>query len=453
MGRLPREEPSRSSQSREKLSQKERVAPSLFRLDVALTFSVEKVEFVYRLRMDDVHFHMLQMKTFTFSVKTTVIFGSGALKRIPDVLGNAQAKTAWVISSENLASCGLLDVVTKSLRSNNTTIESYLIPDREPTLATLLKAFEQASLKKCDLVIGLGGGSCMDTAKLVALGLGQSEGVEGLLMGKDIEGPGAYNLMIPTTAGTGAEVTPNGVFVDEAEGTKKGIVSDFLIPAVAVVDPALMVSMPPELTAFTGIDALSHSLESFVSRKANPFSDLFAKESLKLVFEHLGQACARGKDMKARTGMALASLYGGIALTHSGTCGAHALAYPLGGRFGMPHGLAVAVLIRPVMNLIQSAIQSRLADLAGYLGFGGPSESLPRLFLEELEKLLSRVGIPRNCQSWGISPHDIEWLTSKASKVRRLLDNSPRELGIEEIKGIYEEVISTGFDSSGLSNI
>ena len=376
-----------------------------------------------------------------FSVKTSVIFGEGAVTEMPAIMGKAQARSAWVISSENLASCGLWDVVKKSLGSSDAIIESYLVADREPSFETLQKAFEHASLKKCDLVIGLGGGSCIDTAKIVALGLGQSEGVAGLLKGKSIEGSGVQNIMIPTTAGTGAEVTPNAVFVDEYEGIKKGIVSDFLIPTAAVVDPTLMVSMPPELTASTGIDALSHSLESFVSRKANAFSDLFAKESVKLAFEHLAQACAHGSDLKARSGMALASLYGGIALTHSGTCGAHALAYPLGGRFKVPHSLAVAILIRPVMELIRSAIQTRLADLAGYLGFQGPSERLPDIFMNELENLVSRIGIPRHSHSWGISEDEIEWLTSNASKVRRLLDNSPRELGFEEIKAIYRKII------------
>jgi alcohol dehydrogenase len=381
------------------------------------------------------------MKMLTFSAKTSVIFGEGAATEIPSIMGKADARSAWVISSENLASCGLLDVVEKSLESSGARIEFHLVADREPSFETLQKAFEHASHKKCDLVIGLGGGSCIDTAKLIALGLGQSEGVAGLLKGKNIEGAGAHNIMIPTTAGTGAEVTPNAVFVDESEANKKGIVSEYLIPMAAVVDPTLMVSMPPELTASTGIDALSHSLESFVSRKANAFSDLFAKESVKLAFENLDQACAHGEDVKARSGMALASLYGGFALTHSGTCGAHALAYPLGGRFKVPHGIAVAVLIRPVMDFIRPAIQTRLAELATYLGFSGPLERLPDIFMNELENLLSRIGIPRDGHSWGVLEENIEWLTATASKVRRLLDNSPRELTFDDIRAIYGKIV------------
>lgn len=320
-------------------------------------------------------------------------------------------------------------------------IDSYRLKDREPTAEDIEICFQFVQGKGYDLVIGLGGGSCLDVAKLVSAALTYPKGMKGILQGDGIDRPGVKVLMIPTTAGTGAEVTPNAILLYEAEGLKKGIVSSYLVPTKAVIDPGLMVSMPKGLTASTGVDALAHSLESYISKKANVLSDLFAKESIRLIFKSLKKAFANGQDMEARTDMAFASLYGGIALSNSGTCGVHALAYPLGGQYRIPHGISNAILLYPVMEVNQPFVEDRLTELAMGIGFSPSTTGLPARFLQELKRLIREIDIPDNLKPWGISARDLDSLALSASKVTRLLANNPKVLTVEEIRSIYEKVI------------
>jgi alcohol dehydrogenase class IV len=184
-------------------------------------------------------------------------------------------------------------------------------------------------------------------------------------------------------------VTPNAILLDELEGLKKGIVSPQLVPTKAIIDPELMVSMPEGLTASTGMDALAHSFESYISKKANPLSDLFARESIRLIFKSLKRAFTNGRDLGARSDMALASLYGGIALSHSGTCGF--MLWPIRwGRIQDPHGISNAILLHPVMKFNQPFIENRLSELATLIGLSPTTEGLPSLFLEALQNLTRR---------------------------------------------------------------
>jgi alcohol dehydrogenase len=378
---------------------------------------------------------------FTFSLKTTVIFGEGAAEKLPEIVAKLGASRSLIVTSSNLASLGLIRTVEEGVRAGKASVESYLLDDREPTPEALLAGFEFARSRRYDLILGVGGGSCIDSAKLIAAALTQGIGVAEILRGADLRQPSKSTIMIPTTSGTGAEITPNAVYVDNADGIKRGVVSEYLVPTVALIDPRFTRSMPRELTAATGLDALAHSLESFVSTRANALSALFSRESISLTFKFLKKACANGDDMEARTQMALASLYGGIALSNSGTCGAHALAYPLGGRYRIPHGVTVAILLLPVMRFFEPEIRDKLNELASYVGLGRTAAGQRDLFLGELETLIAEMGITRKLASWGISEMDLEWLTRAALKVDRLLGNNPKQMTQDDISGLYRQIL------------
>jgi alcohol dehydrogenase class IV len=378
---------------------------------------------------------------FSLRIPTTVLIGNGVIECLKEEMEKMGSRTGLLITTESLCSLGIEGRVKKALQQSLDCLDTYKIGDKEPAKKDVIACFSSASKGKYDLIIGLGGGSSMDVAKFVASGLSHPGGVTSILDGEPIVSPAVNNMMIPTTAGTGAEVTQNAIFIDEDSNLKKGIVSTCLFPTKAAIDPELMVTMPAALTASTGMDALAHSLESYISKKANAVSDLFARDSIRLIFKSLKKACDHGHDLGARMDMALASLYGGIALSHSGTCAVHALSYPLGGIYRIPHGISNAILLLPVIEVNQPYIKRRLSELAMCIGFPETEENLDSLFVGELRELIEYLGIPKDFSSWNIPKEDLELISASACKVTRLLKNNPRELHMNDIRSIYEKII------------
>jgi alcohol dehydrogenase class IV len=327
-----------------------------------------------------------------------------------------------------------------TLEREGIAVEIYDRIDREPTIAMFEAAVAQARAYRPDAIVGMGGGSPLDVAKLVSALLDARQSVAEVF-GIDLLGGRSVSLAcLPTTAGTGSEVSPNAILLDEKDRMKKGVVSPFLVPDATYVDPVLTVTVPPAVTAYTGLDALTHCLEAYTNRFSHPAIDLYALEGIRLIAGNLVRAVADGKDIEAREKMALGSLYGGICLGPVNTAAVHALAYPLGGEFHIAHGLSNAVLLPHVMAFNIPASPERYADAARALGVepGGEAMETARAGVARIRALARDCGVTMNLDQLGVPFDAVPRLAAAAMKVTRLLKNNPRELAEDDARAIYE---------------
>lgn len=297
---------------------------------------------------------------FEFATATQIIFGPGMLKQVGP-LAREMGRKALVVANSSEQAKPLLD----ALAAQGVEAAVFTIGG-EPTVAVVQQGTQQARAEKADLVIGFGGGSAMDTAKAVAIMLTNPgeplDYLEVIGRGQMLSQPGVPCIAIPTTAGTGSEVTRNAVLGAPEQRVKVSMRSPFMLPRLALVDPELTYSLPPEITASTGLDALTQNLEPFVSNKANPLTDAVTREGMRRAARSLRRAYERGDDPAAREDMALASLFGGLALANAKLGVVHGFASVLGGMFPAPHGAVCAVLLPPVMAVNVQALQERQPD-------------------------------------------------------------------------------------------
>jgi alcohol dehydrogenase len=311
----------------------------------------------------------------------------------------------------------------------------------EPGLKLADQGLKLAKKNKADCVVGVGGGSALDIAKAVSILLtngGQAEDYLGL--GK-IKKPGVPKIMIPTTAGTGAEVTFTAVFINEKTNSKGGMNGDPLYPDATILDPALTISLPPHVTAATGIDAFTHALEAYVSTQAHTISDMYALEALDLISKNLGAAYANGTNLEARSAMLLGSLLGGKALATAGVGLVHAMAYPLGGMFNTAHGLANAVLLPYVVEYNIIGNPEKFATVAQVMGYETEGLSLreaAQLTVEAIHQLNADVGIPNSLEALHISADKIPEMAKIALTVTRPVENNPRKPTEDDVIAVYE---------------
>jgi len=313
----------------------------------------------------------------------------------------------------------------------------------EPGMQTLRAALAAAREFRPDAVVGLGGGSAMDVAKLVAALLDGKQDIGDVLGIGKLAGRGTWLACLPTTAGTGSEVSPNAILLDEGEQLKKGVISPHLVPDAAYVDPMLTRSVPPAITAATGMDALTHCIEAYANKYAHPMIDLYALEGIRLIARSLPRACADGSDLAARTDLALGSLYGGLCLGPVNTGAVHALSYPLGGEFHIAHGVANAVLLPHVLEFNLPAAPQRYAAIARALGAtdDGDAPAVAERGLEILRELAARCGIPRRLSDLGIPGDAVERMARSAMTVTRLLKLNVRQVTLEDAMNIYRRAL------------
>jgi alcohol dehydrogenase class IV len=291
-----------------------------------------------------------------------------------------------------------------------------------------------------EAVVGIGGGSAIDQAKLLAALVPGRQAV-GDAFGIDrLEGQRLPLVCLPTTAGTGAEVSPNAILLDESDQAKKGVVSPHLVPDAAFVDPLLTRSVPPAVTAATGLDALTHCIEAYTNKFSHPLVDLYALQGIRLIGANLLRAVRDGSDREARAHMALGSLYGGLCLGPVNTAAVHALAYPLGGRFHVAHGVSNAVLLPEVIRFNLPAAVQRYAEVAVALGAGteGSPEEIAARGVEILGRLSQDCRVPQRLSELGVPRDAIPSLAQAAMQVTRLLKNNPRPMNEHEAMQIYE---------------
>ena len=379
------------------------------------------------------------LKTFQF--RTKIFSGRGSVSNLGTIAKDFGARSCLLVADPELERHGLIEPVRASLRQAGIHVESSMKVEPEPYLDNADDAAAIGRDLGADIVVGLGGGSALDTAKAAAILVtnhGKAEDYVGL---NKVPVAGSRTIMIPTTSGTGAEVTFTAVFTNRLTKAKGGINSSYMYPDAALLDPELTLSLPPQVTAFTGMDALTHAIESVTSRSASVFTQALSLTSARLISESLRRAVFHGSDIDAREKMLLGSLFGGLALADAGVGAAHALAYPLGGHYRIPHGLANAVLIPHVMEFNLPAAQEALALVSKSMGEsieGLAPRWAAQAAVDAVRTLASDIGVPLSLSELGIPRADIPMLVEGALKVTRPVENNPRNLGPEEAEAIYE---------------
>lgn len=333
----------------------------------------------------------------------------------------------------------LAEPLMKQLREAGVRAEIDSTITGEPTVAVFEAALLRAREYKPDAVVGLGGGSALDTAKLAAALLDSEQSVAEVYGIGQLRGRRIHLACLPTTSGTGSEVSPNAILLDERAQLKKGVISPWLVPDATYIDPLLMLSVPEQVTAGTGMDALSHCIEAYANKVAHPMIDLYALEGIRLISRNLLRVLAVPDDVDARESMAIGSLYGGLCLGPVNTAAIHALSYPLGGRFHVPHGISNAILMPHVLRMNLSSAPGRYAEVARALGVqaDGDDLTIAELGVQALFDLTRKTKIPMTLTEWKVPVDAIETMAASAMEVTRLLKNNPRSLTVEDAKNIY----------------
>ncbi len=380
------------------------------------------------------------MSQFAIQGAGKTVFGCGAVSGLADEAKKLGARRVLVVMDRGLAETGMPSRILEPLKQGSVKAELFTNLEPEPSPASADEGAALAREHKAQAVIGVGGGSSMDVAKAVAM-LAKNQGSAQDYIGLGlVKQKGLPSILIPTTAGTGAEVTFTAVFTMRESKSKGGINDEKMFPDLALLDPELTMGCPPKVTAFTGMDALTHAIEAFTSRQANPASDLYALEAVRLIGANLRNAVYRGEVAETRSRMLFGSYCAGMALANAGVGAAHALAYPLGALFGINHGTANAVLLPHVMEYNVPAAMERFARLAEALGVCCEGLSLRDCALEAVDavfQLSSDIGIPENLGSLDIPEDSLEEMAEGSLKVARPMANNPKPVQFEDALEIY----------------
>jgi alcohol dehydrogenase class IV len=386
---------------------------------------------------------MTPQKTYTILNTARVIAGPGSIASIMDVAADFGARRVLVVSDKGVARAGLVERPRRLLEAAGVHVDVVDDTPPEPEAGDVERIFAAAA-PGAEMVIGIGGGSAMDVAKIVAVMLANPVSLRDLLGRKPIERRGVPTLMVPTTAGTGSEVTPNAIVLVPEDELKVGIVHPRLVPDAVILDPELTMTLPPAVTASTGMDALTHAIECFASRKGNPFSDLYGLKAIELVARSIRRAYRDGRDLDARHDMLLAAMYGGACIATSSTTAVHALAYPLGGKYRIAHGLSNAMLLPFVMEFNLDGSEERFRAMAQAMRLpvaGLSARAAGERLIAELHALNADLDIVPSLRDKGITDRDLDGLVDGAAKVTRLLDNNPRPMDRADMRAIYRKLL------------
>lgn len=386
----------------------------------------------------------------------SVVFGSGQRAAIGMITAGI-GKRALICTDARLGGDAQFKAIVEDIKANGVEVKVYDRTEADLPINGISGCVEECADFKPDVVLGIGGGSCMDMAKCVAVLLQHGGSLRDYYGENKIPGPVAPVIAVPTTSGTGSEVTPVAVIADTERGTKVGISSPYLIPRVAVCDPELTVSCPPGLTAVSGADALTHAIESFTAARRdvtpdltvknvfvgkNVLSDTFGLLSLQNIFKALRTAVKDGKNIQAREQMMLASLAAGCAFGAAGTAAAHAIQYPVGNETHTPHGMGVALLMPYVMEFNRPTCVAAFAEIGRAIGLSGSDEELSRKLIDEVAKLLKDIGIPVTLKELGLPEDKQDWTAESAIGAARLVNNNPRKLDVDALKAITRAAYS-----------
>ena len=376
------------------------------------------------------------MLELNFATTPQIILRDGALDDLAEMFRERAVRHVALITDRGLVQAGLVAPVEKQLRAAGLRVTLHDGVLADPPTRTVLAAVDTLRGEGVDGVLGLGGGSAMDTAKLVAYLLRSPQPLEEIYGVGLAKGERLPLILAPTTAGTGSEVTPISIVTTEGD-EKKGIVSRRLLPDVALLDPNLTLGLPSGVTAATGVDAMVHAIEAYTSKRLkNPLSDVLARQALELLSRNLPIVMRNGRDKAARGEMLLGSCLAGIAFANAPVAAVHALAYPLGGRYHIPHGLSNALMLLPVLRFNMSAAEALYAELATSVG---GTETTGQGFLDGVRRVVDCCDMPKALHEVQVTRESLPTLAADAMKQQRLLINNPVEMTEADALRLYEE--------------
>lgn len=380
--------------------------------------------------------YILQMPQIVYS-------GEHALENISKIIKDV--KKVAVFSDQGIIAAGLLDYPMSLIK--NTGVEVVLVDNlpTEPTCDEAQKVITGFKESGADFIVAVGGGSVMDIAKLTSILTTSQYSVRDLLDNPSLGKKAIKTLMIPTTAGTGSEATPNSIVAVPEKELKVGIVNTAMIADYVILDGRMIKKLPRKIAASTGVDALAHAIECFTSKKSNPFSDTFALTALEMILNNIEEACDNPDAMDAKNAMLIASFYAGIAITSSGTTAVHALSYPLGGKYHIPHGVANAMMLVPVMKFNEPQCREKFAlaydRVVKSERTANTLEEKSAWIINRLDSIVKHLNIPTSLKEYGIRNEDLEELVTAGMDVQRLLVNNIREVTPEDARKLYLEIM------------
>ncbi len=378
----------------------------------------------------------------TFITTPRITLGAGSADHVGQEVRRLGADRCLLVTDPGLVTSGIAPRVEAVLREAGLDVAVFSGVEPDPRYQIAEDCARAARDWNARCLVGVGGGSSLDIAKVAAVAAVHGGPVRALFGVDTVPGPGLPVVAVPTTAGTGSEVTPIAILSDEEEALKKGVVSHHLVPRAAVLDPELTVGLPPQVTAATGMDALIHAVEAYTSVKAYPLTDHLALRAVELIQANLRTAYANGADLEARSAMLEGSLLAGMAFANAGVTAVHAFAYPLGAQFHVPHGVANSVMLLSVMRFNMIGCLPRFARLARALGC--PTEGLglrdrARKALDALDELVRDVGVPRHLRDLGVPEDALDGMARAVTTITRLLGNNPRRITDEDALAIYRD--------------
>lgn len=383
---------------------------------------------------------------YQLKMPRAVYCGADVLSKITEIIRETGAKKLIILTDRGIRAAGLLSLVEDAVRASGA---AYAVLDgieAEPTYMAVQGIIDQCRQIGADLVLACGGGSVMDTAKLASVLMTDDYDIRDLL-----DAPGRArkcmpSILVPTTAGTGSEATPNAIVAVPEKMLKVGIVNDSMIADYAVLDARMIKNLPRSIAAATGVDALAHAIECYTSNKANPISDTFALEALDMILSNIEAACDGADQMEAKSSMLLAAFYAGVAITASGTTAVHALSYPLGGKYHIAHGVSNAMLLVPVMKFNEPYCRERLAKAYDRCCHDESrcqsAEEKSAWIIRRLDEIVRHLDIPTSLScDFHVPREDLDGLVEAGMQVKRLLNNNIRTLTAEDARKIYLEVL------------
>ena len=367
-----------------------------------------------------------------------VVFGSDSLAQMAEDYLCSGLNRLYIVTVPSVLD--QISPVLHSLTRSGISLRINTGIKTEPSFADFEGILSEAADFKADSIAGIGGGSIMDVAKLVAAFLHSNQQIRSAVGIGNVRHRKTHLICMPTTSGTGSEVSPNAILMDTENNSKSGIVSPFLVPDRVYIDPSLTLSVPPSVTAYTGIDALTHCIEAYTNRFAHPMIDVLALEGIRLITANLRIAFEHGENLDARSKVSLGSLYGGMCLGPVNTAAVHALAYPLGSEFKIAHGLANALMLPYVMEFNLQATEIRYAEIALTMGVtSGKSDfDTAVMGIAFIRKLMNDCNIPSHLTDVGIPAEALGSLALSALMVQRLLKNNPKEISLNDAESIYK---------------
>lgn len=387
------------------------------------------------------------LTTYNLKMPHAVYGGENAMDHVTTILKSCDSKHVAIFTDKGIKSAGLFSLPEEAVKASGA---DYYILDElpaEPSYLEVQMLVDQFKISGADMIVACGGGSVMDAAKLASILVTDEYGVKELLDDPNRAKKCVPIILIPTTAGTGAEVTPNAIVSVPEKELKVGIVNENMIADYVILDARMIKNLPRNIAAATGVDALAHCIECFTSNKANPFSDLYALEGLDLILNNIEKACDDPDAMREKNRMQIAAYYGGLAITASGTTAVHALSYPLGGKYHISHGISNAILLVPVMRFNEPACQERLATIYDRCCHEETKSCITTTYkksawvINRLEEIVKHLDIPTTLKEFGVPESDLEKLVESGMQVQRLLVNNPRTVTPKDARELYKQIL------------